>query len=99
MQQEMIWGYLLLCLVLANIPFLSSRLFLVVPLATKNMIVRLLEWSAFAVVALFAGWGLEQYLTGSVAEQEWEFYITVLFLFMIMAFPGLIAMLKRHKAL
>lgn len=97
MQQELIWGYLVLCLLLANMPWVTTRLFAVVPLKRKPFIIRLLEWAVWAVVALMAGWGLEYQLTGSVQHQDWEFYVSTLFMFIIMAFPGLIVLMKRHQ--
>lgn len=89
--QLAIWGYLLLCLLLANLPWLvSQRLLLVKPVVSKSFWLALVEWSFYALVALLAGWGLEWQLTGEVKDQDWEFYVSVLFMFAIFAFPGLI---------
>ncbi|MBP7900760.1 MAG: DUF2818 family protein [Gammaproteobacteria bacterium] len=97
MQQELIWGYLLLCLLLATLPWITSRLFVFITLAHKVFIVRLLEWSVYAFIALMAGWGLEYQLTGSIQAQDWEFYVSTLFMFIIMSFPGLIYLMKQGK--
>ena len=97
MQQELIWGYLLLCLLLATLPWINQRLFFLIRLANKSFIVRVLEWAVFALVALMAGWGLEYQLTGSIQSQDWEFYVSTLFMFTIMSFPGLIYLMKKTK--
>lgn len=97
MQQGLIWGYLVLCFVLATIPWVTGRVFLLVRLAHKRFIIRVLEWAVYAFIALMAGWGLEYQLTGTVKSQEWEFYVSTLFMFIIMSFPGLIALMKRRK--
>ncbi len=97
MQQEFIWGYLLLCLLLANLPWVTRRLFFVVSLSRKTFVIRTLEWAVYAFIALMAGWGLEYQLTGSIQAQDWEFYVSTLFMFMIMSFPGLIYLMKQGK--
>lgn len=97
MQQELIWGYLVLCLLLATLPWVTARLFLVVRLSRKPFVVRALEWAVYAFIALMAGWGLEYQLTGSIQSQDWEFYVSTLFMFMIMSFPGLIYLMKQGK--
>ena len=38
------WGYLLVAIVLANLPWLSQRCFLIVECAHKSAWIRLLEW-------------------------------------------------------
>jgi hypothetical protein len=63
----------------------------------KTLWVMLLEWFFYALIALAAGWALEWQLTGTVKDQDWEFFVSVLFMFAIMAFPGLIWRQKREK--
>jgi hypothetical protein len=96
-QQQLIWGYLLLCFVLATLPWVGNRLFLLKRLAHKNFVIRLLEWMVYAALALMAGWGLEWQLTGEIKSQDWEFYVSTLFMFIIMAFPGFIWYQQRKK--
>lgn len=96
-QQQLIWGYLLLCLVLATMPWVSDKLFLLKRLTNKNFVIRLLEWMIYAAIALMAGWGLEWQFTGEIKSQDWEFYVSTLFMFIIMAFPGMIAYMQRRK--
>lgn len=97
MQQEFIWGYLLLCLLLAILPWVTNRLFVLIKLANKSFVMRLLEWVVYAFIALMAGWGLEYQLTGTIQAQDWEFYVSTLFMFTIMSFPGLIYLMKQGK--
>jgi hypothetical protein len=97
MQQEFIWGYLLLCLLLATLPWVTNRLFVLIKLANKSFVMRLLEWVVYAFIALMVGWGLEYQLTGTIQAQDWEFYVSTLFMFTIMSFPGLIYLMKQGK--
>ena len=99
MNQAYIWGYLLLCLVLANLPWLTQRFFVFKTMATgKSFWLRALEWLAYSLVALVVGWALESQLTGQVKDQAWEFYASTLFMFAIMAFPGFIWQQRQRKA-
>jgi hypothetical protein len=95
--QGTIWGYLLLCLALASLPWLSNRLFMVKALAYKSAWLRLMEWAVYSFVALAAGWGLEWQLTGTLKDQDWEFFASTLFMFGIMSFPGFIWYQQRKK--
>ncbi len=98
MNQAWIWGYLLLCLLLANLPWLTQRLLLVKSLSeTKSIGLIGLEWLLYALLALAAGWALEWQLTGTLKDQDWEFFVSVLFMFAIMSFPGLIWWQQRKS--
>lgn len=92
MNQAWIWAYLVLCLVLANLPWFATQRFLMVKRLSreKSIWVVLLEWLFYALIALVAGWALEWQLTGDIKDQDWEFFVSVLFMFAIMTFPGLI---------
>jgi hypothetical protein len=95
--QGTIWAYLLLCLVLAILPWINNRLFMVKSLSKKSAWLRLIEWAVYALVALAAGWGLEWQLTGTLKGQDWEFFVSTLFMFAIMSFPGFIWHQQRKK--
>lgn len=90
-QGSAVWLLLVTAIVLANLPFImSNRLFLVIKVPHKSIVVNLIEWlSYFGVTGLFA-YLLEKKVMGHVAPQDWEFYAVVLFMFMIFAFPGFI---------
>jgi hypothetical protein len=96
--QTLIWAYLLLCLTLANLPWLTQRVLMVKSLSSdKSVWMILVEWLLYALIALGAGWALEWQLTGSVKDQDWEFFVSVLFMFAIMSFPGLIWKQQRSN--
>ncbi|HPE60127.1 MAG: DUF2818 family protein [Thiothrix sp.] len=82
--------YLLILLGLANLPWFSQRCFLVLECPVKRVWVRLLEWLVLFFVALGLGLALEQRQMGARHAQDWEFFVVMLCLFMVAAFPGFI---------
>lgn len=93
-----IWLVLLLSLVAANLPFLSTRVLGVLqPKAPKSLGVRLLELLAFYFLAGAVGLLLEK-RAGQIAPQTWEFYAITLTLFVTFSFPGFVyRYLLKHK--
>ncbi|NPA71302.1 MAG: DUF2818 family protein [Gammaproteobacteria bacterium] len=88
---QSVWLLLVTAMVLANIPFiLSNRLFLLIKVPTKSIVVNLLEWFLYFIVTGFFAYLLEKKSMGHVADQTWEFYTVALFMFIIFAFPGFI---------
>lgn len=89
-QTASIWLVLLLAFVAANLPFLTQRLFGVLPLPRgKNLAVRLAE----VVVLYFVVGGIGLLLerrAGQIAPQGWEFYAVTGTLFLTFAFPGFV---------
>jgi hypothetical protein len=91
------WVVILLALTVANLPFLSERLFLVRRLAQSKA----LSWRlAELVVGYFLVGGLALALEKSIgqnAPQGWEFYAVTGTLFVTLAFPGFVYryLLKR----
>jgi len=83
---------LLIALVAANLPWLSERILFVREPASgrKREGVRLLEWLFFFGVVSAIGAGLEYRVTGGIYPQDWEFWVTTLCLFMVLALPGFI---------
>ncbi len=84
------WGYLLIALVLANLPWLSERCFLIVECEHKSAWVRLVEWLLLYLVVGLMGALLESRTMGTNHLQDWEFYAVTVSLFMVFAFPGFI---------
>ncbi|OQX05616.1 MAG: hypothetical protein BWK73_33210 [Thiothrix lacustris] len=84
------WGFIALALLLANLPWLSQRCFLILQCDTKSMWWRLLEWFVLYFVIGGIALLLEQRAMGSIHPQDWEFYAVTLALFMVFAFPGFI---------
>ena len=83
---------LLLALVLANVPWLTSRLFFVLPLKQSSKSV---AWCMLELVVFYFLLGLlaryaEQATMGQVSPQKWEFYAITACMFLVLAFPGFI---------
>jgi len=82
---------LLLALVLANTPWLTSRLFFVMPLKHQKSV----AWCLLELVVFYFVLGLlaryaEHMTMGQVAPQKWEFYAITLCFFLVLSFPGFI---------
>ena len=98
-QTASVWLVVMAALLLANLPFISNRLFaFYAPSAPKSLAVRLAELVVgyFLVGAL--GLFLEQ-RAGQIAPQGWEFYAITGTLFVTFAFPGFVyryLFKKRH---
>ncbi|MGV8804410.1 MAG: DUF2818 family protein [Polaromonas sp.] len=87
-QTASVWLVLLLALLVANMPFVSNRLFAVYALKSpKNLAIRLVEMLVWYLLAGGLGLYLEQ-RTGQIASQGWEFYAITGTLFVTFAFPG-----------
>ena len=87
-QTASVWVVVLLALLLANLPFVSNRLFGVFALKMpKNLAVRLLELLVWYLITGGVGLFLEQ-RAGQIAPQGWEFYAITGTLFITFAFPG-----------
>lgn len=91
-----VWLVLLSALVLANLPFVNERLFVVGPRRDpKSFAWRLFELSIFGMIALGIGIALEARI-GRVHAQGWEFYAAALSLYLTFAFPGFVLRYLRR---
>ncbi|CUA98053.1 DUF2818 family protein [Thiomonas bhubaneswarensis] len=101
MQNSAIWLVIVLAFVAANLPFVSNRFFLVMPLkkTPKSIWLRLLELLILFFVVGFIGMALEARI-GQNYPQHWEFYAVSVSMFLVLAFPGYVLryMVKRHPA-
>ena len=89
-QTASIWLVLVLAFCAANLPFLSARLFGVLPLpGGKNLAIRLAELVALYLLVGGIGLLLEK-RAGQIAPQGWEFYAVTGALFLTFAFPGFV---------
>jgi len=80
---------------LANLPFLSYRLFVFLPTGKqKSLAIRLLELVVFYLLTGCLGLVLENRF-GQNAIQNMEFYAVTFILFVTLAFPGYL--LKHSK--
>jgi hypothetical protein len=79
---------LLALIVLANLPFLTPRLFVVGPRRPERSFAwRFLELLLLGALAIGLGVFLEAQV-GQRHEQGWVFYVTLLCLLLTFAFPG-----------
>lgn len=81
-----------LALLAANLPWLSERLFYVIPLKQGR---KSIGWCLLEVVVLYFVMGAvafytEQATVGQVAQQSWQFYAITGSLFLVFAFPGFV---------
>ncbi|MBX3586817.1 MAG: DUF2818 family protein [Ramlibacter sp.] len=97
-QTASVWLVILVALCAANLPFLTQRLLLVVPLAQpKNLAMRLGELVVLYFVVGGLGLLLEKH-AGQIAPQGWEFYAVTGALFITLAFPGFVwRYLVKHR--
>ncbi|MBH2018354.1 DUF2818 family protein [Polaromonas sp.] len=87
-QTASVWLVVLLALVMANMPFISNRLFAIITLkSSKNLAVRVAEMLVWYLLVGGLGMYLEQ-RNGQIAPQGWEFYAITGTLFLTFAFPG-----------
>lgn len=85
-----VWGVILAALVLANLPFVNERLFIVGPRrAPKALGWRVLELLLLFALVLGLGFLIEGHL-GRRQEQGWQFYAAMGCLFLTFAFPGFV---------
>ena len=75
---------------MANLPWFSDKLFALIRLDTKPNWLRITEWFIGLVVCFALGFLMEYKVMGSIANQEWEFYVVGLCLFVVFALPGFI---------
>lgn len=81
---------LVIALIAANLPFVTERLFFIKLLnAGKHVGWQLLELVVFYFIVGGIAWLLER-KTGSVQNQNWEFYAITAALFLVFAFPGFV---------
>ncbi len=84
------WVLLASMFLLANLPWLSQRCFLVLQCENKSPWLRLLEWLILYFVAGALALAMEYKMTGDIYQKDWEFFVVTVSLFMVFAFPGFI---------
>ena len=88
-----------MALVFANLPWLNDRLFFIASLTKKSGWIRWFEWFVFYLISIGFGFALEYKLMGTLSEQDWEFYVVTLCLFVVFALPGFIYCYDLKKVL
>jgi|TARA_B100000795_G_scaffold149884_1_gene112255 hypothetical protein len=82
---------IIVVLVLANIPWLTERFFLVFVIAGgKTILLRLVELLAFYLLSLVVATMVEMQFSGDVHTQEWEFFWSTFCAYLVLSVPGLI---------
>lgn len=92
------WFVILLAVCAANLPFLSNRLFAVIPLTrgTKPFWLRLIEMLVLYVLIGAIAHSLESRI-GNAFPQGWEFYAITGCLFLVLGYPGFVLRYLRKK--
>ncbi len=83
---------ILLFLVIANLPWFTERMLLVIPLAKNKFIfIRLIEVIIFYFVSLVIATIFEsRFSGGEIHPQTWEFFVTTFCLFLVLSVPGVV---------
>ncbi len=82
---------ILLITIIANLPWISERFFLVFSMANgKSSWLRLLELVVFYFISLAIAVMTERNMDGDIHPQNWEFYVTTFSGFLVLAVPGVI---------
>lgn len=88
---SLVWLVVVVFFILANLPWLNDRLFLVLKLKTiKGAWWRVLEVTVYYFIALFVATLIETQYSGDIYQQGWEFFVTTLSLFLVFAVPGVV---------
>ncbi len=80
---------LLVALLLANLPFVVRPTLFRAEAGVADFAVRLLEWGLALILAGAAAWFLET-RSAPLHDQRWQFYATVVCMFIVFAFPGFV---------
>jgi len=77
--------------VLANLPWLTERFFLAFALSKeKSVLLRLVELLSFYVLSLVIATMAEMQFSGDVHVQEWEFFWSTFFAYLVLSVPGVV---------
>lgn len=85
-----VWLMLGMFLVLANLPWIGERIFLIYPLEQKSNWIRLMELFIYYLGSLLIGVVFETRFSGDIYTQGWEFFTITLSLFLVLAVPGVV---------
>lgn len=99
---SLVHGYILALFILANLPFLNQRLFLLIPVVRaglrKPFWFRLVEWLVLYAVGIGIGLYFENAI-GGIQHKPWEFWVVTLFMFGTFAAPGFIWQYQLRRQL
>lgn len=83
------WVLLLIAIVCANSPFLTTKWFGIKTVARKHFGHHVLEWMTGLVLVAALAYVFEAQ-TGPVHQQGWEFFVIAITLYAVLAFPALV---------
>lgn len=87
---------LIVAALLANLPFVTERLFLLVARPSKSAGWRLLELLVYYGCFVALGRGLEAYVS-RLQPQAWQFYAITFLMFLVLAYPGFVWRYLRRR--
>lgn len=85
-----VWLMLAVFFFIANLPWMGSRVFFIFPMKSKPLWIRFLELLAYYFLSLLVGALFETEFSGNIYQQEWEFFVITLSLFLVLSAPGVI---------
>ncbi|WP_297808440.1 DUF2818 family protein [uncultured Methylophaga sp.] len=85
-----VWLMIALFVLIANLPWIGNRVFFIYPMPLKPVWVRLVELMVYYFVSLMIGIAFEMRFSGDIYTQQWEFFVTTLSLFLVLAVPGVV---------
>ena len=97
--QYPIYIFLILTIIAANLPWLSNKLFCIRQVTHKSGWLRWFEWLLWYAISFIAGFMLEYKMMGTRTNQDWEFYVVTVCLFVVFALPGFIYHYDLRKIL
>ena len=81
---------ILIFFVIANLPWLTDRIFLVYPIKHKSVLIRLIELVIYYLASLLIAIAAETHFSGDIFPQQWEFFVTTFCLFLVLSVPSVI---------
>jgi hypothetical protein len=82
---------ILLFFIIANLPWFTGGLLLVIPLKkVKSVFIRLVELVIYYFISLLVAIAAEIEFSGDVFPQQWEFFVTTFCLFLVLSVPGVV---------
>lgn len=91
-QSVAVWILIALAIAAANLPFISERLFALIPIKswTKKPAAAIVgELSVLYLVVGLVGYAFEAAIMNPFPRM-WEFYVTTLCIFLVLGFPGFV---------
>ena len=90
---------IILVVTLANLPWLSNRFMLFLPLKAKSVKICLVEWLVHYILLGVVTVSLEFKIVGGIHAQNWEFFVITLCVFAVFSMPGIVfRYLMRHAS-